>query len=58
MTKEDFEIKILKPYLDRFNLGYHCKYRVTLCDGSEYRLDVESNIIFQKYMVEMAKLKL
>jgi hypothetical protein len=57
MSSCDFEIKILKPYLDRITSD-GSKYRITLIDGSQYFLGVDGNIRFQRYMVEMAKNKL
>jgi hypothetical protein len=57
MTTNEFEIKILKPYLNLIS-GSGSKYRVTLFDGSQYFLGVDENIRFQRYMVEMAKKKL
>jgi len=58
MTCEEFEIKVLKPWLEKIGFIQSSRYTIELCDGSKYRLDDQANFMFQKFMVEMAKLKL
>jgi hypothetical protein len=58
MTCENFELKILKPWLQKLPFIARVRYTVELCDKTLYRLDDEANFRFQNFMVEMAKIKL